>query len=122
MRQRILKLMKFRRKEETLLLPYRNNRNHKRCYYLIEITGITLRILLAIFENKLYNHGKIVSLHFIPLIHLLCNLKCVPLNPPHQFLSSSTLLSYGNPLVFLCILDSVLLCLVICFCLDFTCK
>ena len=53
MRQRILKLMKFRRKEETLL-PYRNNRNHKRCYYLIEITGITLRILLAIFENKLY--------------------------------------------------------------------
>ena len=55
--------------------------------------------------------------HFIPMTHLLCNWKFVPLDLPHLFIFSFIPLSSGTHMLVLFIHQSVsvLLCLFICF-------
>ena len=57
------------------------------------------------------------TVHFIPVTHLFCNGKFVPLNLPYLFLSSPQLTLLWQHLFVLCIYDSLSVqsCLFICF-------
>ena len=54
------------------------------------------------------------TVYFVPMIHLFCNWKSLPLNLPYLLFSFPHPLTLGNHLLVLCISDSVSLWLFIC--------